>query len=73
MHTGNLWTGTGWIKMVSEREESGMYTGQIMMFAGIAMIAFSVIMMIVLTVVFGKNKKKLIKKVYGEIEERDNG
>lgn len=48
-----------------------MYTGQIMIYAGIGMIGFSVIMLIVLTVVFGKNKKKLIKKVYGEIEERD--
>ena len=49
-----------------------MYMGQIMIFAGIAMIAFSAVMMLVLTVVFGKNKKKLIKKVYGEIEERDS-
>ena len=49
-----------------------MYMGQIMIFAGIAMIALSAVMMLVLTVVFGKNKKKLIKKVYGEIEERDS-
>lgn len=49
-----------------------MYTGQIMIFAGIGMIGFAVIMLIALTVVFGKNKKKLIKKVYGEIEERDS-
>lgn len=49
-----------------------MFTGQIMIFAGIAVIAVSVIMMIVLTVVFGKNKKKLIKRIYGEIEERDD-
>ena len=49
-----------------------MYTGQIMIFAGIGMIGFAAIMLIVLTVVFGKNKKKLIKKVYGEIEERDS-
>lgn len=54
------------------REEIGMFTGQIMIFAGIAVIAISVILMIVLTVVFGKNKKKLIKKIYGEIEERDD-
>lgn len=47
-----------------------MYTGQIMIFAGIGMISFAAIMLIVLTVVFGKNKKRLIKKVYGEIEER---
>lgn len=49
-----------------------MYTGQIMMYTGMGMIGFSVIMLIVLTVVFGKNKKKLIKKVYGEIEESDS-
>lgn len=49
-----------------------MYMGQIMMFAGIVLIAVSVIMMLVLTVAFGKNKKNLIKKVYGEIEERDS-
>lgn len=49
-----------------------MYTGQLMIYAGIGMIGFSVVMMLVLTVVFGKNKKKLIKKVYGEIEERDS-
>lgn len=49
-----------------------MYTGQIIIIAGIAMIAFSAIAMLVLTVVFGKNRKKLIKKVYGEIEERGN-
>lgn len=49
-----------------------MYMGQLMIFAGIAMICFSVVMMLVLTVVFGKNKKRLIKKVYGEIEERDS-
>lgn len=48
-----------------------MYTGQIMIFAGIAMICFSVILMLVLAVVFGKNKKKLIKRIYGEIEDRD--
>ena len=48
-----------------------MYTGQIMMFVGTALIVFSVIMVLVLTVLFGKNKKNLIKKVYGEIEERD--
>ena len=49
-----------------------MYMGQIMIYTGFAMIGFSVIMLIVLTVVFGRNKKKLIKKVYGEIEERDS-
>lgn len=49
-----------------------MYMGQIMIFVGIAMICFSVVMMLVLTVIFGKNKKKLIKKVYGEIEEIDS-
>lgn len=49
-----------------------MYKGQIMIYTGIAMIVFSVIMLIVLTVVFGRNKKKLIKRVYGEIEERDS-
>lgn len=49
-----------------------MYVGQIMIFAGVSMICFSVLMMLVLTVVFGKNKKKLIKKVYGEIEEKDS-
>ena len=49
-----------------------MYMGQIMIFVGIAMICFSVVMMPVLTVVFGRNKKNLIKKVYGEIEERDS-
>lgn len=43
-----------------------------MIYMGIALIVFSIIMLIVLTVVFGKNKKKLIKKVYGEIEERDS-
>ena len=49
-----------------------MYMGQIMILAGIAMIVFSAVMMLVLTVVFGKNKKKLIQKVYGEIGERDS-
>lgn len=49
-----------------------MYTGQIMIFTGIGLISFAVVMLIVLTVVFGRNKKKLIKKVYGEIEERDS-
>lgn len=49
-----------------------MYTGQIMMIAGGVMIIFSTVMMLVLTAVFRKNKKKLIKEIYGEIEERDN-
>ncbi len=49
-----------------------MYTGQIMIYAGIALIAVSVVMLPILAAVFGKNKKKLIKKVYGEIEERDS-
>ncbi len=49
-----------------------MYTGQIMIITGIAMIAFSVIMMLILAVVFGRNKKQLIKKIYGEIQERDS-
>jgi len=49
-----------------------MYTGQFMIITGIAMIAFSVVAMPVLAVVFGKNKKRLIKKIYGEIQERDS-
>lgn len=48
-----------------------MYMGQIMIFAGMAMICVSVILLLILTVVFGRNKKKLIKRIYGEIEERD--
>lgn len=50
-----------------------MYVGQIMIFTGIAMIVFSAVMMLVLAVVFGRNKKELIKKIYGEIQERENG
>lgn len=49
-----------------------MYVGQMMIFAGIAMIAFSAVMLLVLTVVFGRNKKRLIKKIYGEIEKTDD-
>lgn len=49
-----------------------MYIGQIMMIAGGAMIAFSAMLMPVFAVVFGKNEKKLIKEIYGEIEERDS-
>lgn len=49
-----------------------MYTGQIMMIAGGVMIALSVIMTPVLAVLFGKKEKKLIKEIYGEIEERDD-
>ncbi len=49
-----------------------MYTGQIMIITGIAMIAFAVVMMLILAVVFGRNKKRLIKKIYGEIQERDS-
>jgi len=49
-----------------------MYTGQIMIITGIAMTAFSVVMMPILAVVFGKNKKRLIKIIYGEIQERDS-
>lgn len=49
-----------------------MYTGKIMIYIGIALIGFSLIMLAALTVIFGKNKKKLIKKVYGEIEESDS-
>lgn len=48
-----------------------MYTGQIMIIAGVAMICFSIFMMFLLTIVFAGNKKKLIKKIYGEIQERD--
>lgn len=48
-----------------------MYLGQIMILAGTVMICVSAVMMPVLAVVFGKNKKKLIKRIYGEIEERD--
>lgn len=56
-----------------ERQDYFMYVGQMMIFAGIAMIAFSVVMLLVLAVVFGRNKKKLINKIYGEIQERENG
>lgn len=65
--------GIGLIETVSELKWEGivMYMGQIMMIAGGAMIAFSIGMMLVLTAVFGKNKKKLIREIYGEIEERD--
>ena len=50
-----------------------VYTGQLMIFSGIAMIGFSVIMMLVLAVVFGRNKKKLIQKIYGEIQDGEDG
>ena len=49
-----------------------MYTGQIMMFAGGIMAGGAVLLLLVLSVVFGKNKKKLIKRIYGEIQERDD-
>lgn len=49
-----------------------MYVGQIMIIAGIAMICFAAVMMLVLAVVFGRNKKNLIKRIYGEIQERGN-
>ena len=62
-------SGTG--KNISFREEK-MYTGQIMMFAGGIMAGGAVLLLLVLSVVFGKNKKKLIKRIYGEIQERDD-
>ena len=49
-----------------------MYMGQILICAGIAMIALSIVLMLVLTVVFEKNKKKFINRKYGETEERDS-
>lgn len=65
------------MQVIRRRSRKGMvvlmYVGQMMIFAGIAMIAFSVVMLLVLAVVFGRNKKKLINKIYGEIQERENG
>ncbi len=46
-----------------------MYAGQIMMLAGAVMIGLSVAAMSVLAVVFSRNKKKLMKKIYGEIQD----
>lgn len=54
-----------------QQEEAFMYTGQIMMIAGGVMIALSVTMTLVLAAVFGKNEKKLIREIYGEMEERE--
>lgn len=49
-----------------------MFTGQIMMIAGAAMIGISLLLMLVLAVVFAGNKKRLIRKIYGEIQESDD-
>ena len=48
-----------------------MYTGQIMMLAGALMVVFSLIMTPLLVMIFNRNTKKMIKKIYGEIQERD--
>ena len=48
-----------------------MYTGQIMMLAGALMVVFSLIMTPSLVMIFNRNTKKMIKKIYGEIQERD--
>ena len=42
-----------------------MYTGQIMMIAGGTMVGMSIILLLILSVVFGKSKRKLIKEIYG--------
>lgn len=49
-----------------------MFTGQMMMLAGAAMIGVSLILMLVLAVVFAGTKKRLIRKIYGEIQESEN-
>ena len=48
-----------------------MYTGQIMMLAGALMVVFSLIMTPLLVMIFNRNTKKMIKKIYREIQERD--
>lgn len=48
-----------------------MYTGQIMMLVGALMVVFSLIMTPLLVMIFNRNTKKMIKKIYGEIQERD--
>ena len=48
-----------------------MYTGQIMMLAGALMVVFSLIMTPLLVMIFNRNTKKMIKKIDGEIQERD--
>ena len=48
-----------------------MYTGQIMMLAGTLMVVVSLIMTPLLMVIFSRNTKKLLKKIYGEIQKRD--
>ena len=48
-----------------------MYTGQLIMIAGVAVIVLAVVLFLVLGLVFSKNEKKLIQRIYGEIQERD--
>lgn len=43
-----------------------MYQGEIMIYSGIGMIVAAVFLFVILTVVFGIRKKKIIKKIYGE-------
>ena len=43
-----------------------MYQGEIMIYSGIGMVVAAVFLFVILTVVFGIRKKKIIKKIYGE-------
>jgi uncharacterized protein YoxC len=45
-----------------------MYTGQIMIYAGIALVAVAFIMFIIVSICFRHNKSKLMKKIYESYE-----
>ena len=43
-----------------------LYKGQIMIYAGIALIVISVILLLVCSIVFKKKRKKMMEKIYNE-------
>ncbi|MBQ7766803.1 MAG: hypothetical protein IJ397_08170 [Lachnospiraceae bacterium] len=46
-----------------------MFTGQIMIYAGIGMVAVSLLLLLILTIVFRTGRKKLKNKIYSEYQE----
>ena len=46
--------------------EQIVYKGQIMIYAGIAMIVISIILLLVCSIVFKKKRKNMLDKIYSE-------
>ncbi len=46
--------------------EQILYKGQIMIYAGIAIIVLSVILLLICTIVFKTKRKEFLEEIYGE-------